>query len=127
MQGVDGFLVVRIQAQDVLVAFLHFGRVFHRLRCIDSLSVLLAPFLPHTSEKLHGFFAYPTPLFGTVGTSMVSDDLGTHNVLRYNPAGSIARWEPSRLQPGSPLVQPLPLFKKLDASIVAEERARLGK
>ena len=101
--------------------------VYTALRCIDSLSVLLAPFLPHTSEKLHGFFAYPTPLFGTVGTSLVSDDLGTHNVLRYNPADSTARWEPSRLQPGSPLVQPLPLFKKLDASIVAEERARLGK
>lgn len=48
-------------------------------------------------------------------------------VLRYNPTGSTARWEPSRLQPGSPLIQPLPLFKKLDASIVAEERARLGK
>ena len=100
--------------------------VYTALRCIDSLSVLLAPFLPHTCEKLHGFFAYQTPLFGTVGTSMVSDDLGTHNVLRYDPAGSTARWEPSRLQPGSPLVQPLPLFKKLDVSIVAEERARLG-
>ena len=100
--------------------------VYTALRCIDSLSILLAPFLPHTSEKLHGFFAYTSPLFGRNSTSEVADDLGTHHVLRYDADSSAGRWEPSRLQPGSPLIQPLPLFKKLDASIVADERARLG-
>ncbi len=101
--------------------------VYTALRCIDNLSVLLAPFLPHTSEKLHSFFAYETPLFGKQATQQVSDGLGTHNVLRYDPDGASGRWEPSKLRPGSPLIEPQPLFKKLDASIIAEERARLGR
>jgi len=47
--------------------------------------------------------------------------------LRYNPIRDVNAWHPSQLQPGSKFEKPLPLFKKLDESIVAEERARLGK
>ncbi len=101
--------------------------VYTALRCIDSLSILLAPFLPHTSEKLHSYFGYTQPLFGTQYTETVTDSLGEHNALRYNPAPEGIRWVPSQLQPGQALQQPLPLFKKLDPSIIEEERARLGK
>ncbi len=101
--------------------------VYTALRCIDSLSILLAPFLPHTSEKLHGYFGYTQPLFGTQYTETVTDSLGEHTALRYNPAPEGVRWVPSQLQPGQVLQQPLPLFKKLDPSIIEEERAKLGK
>jgi len=101
--------------------------VYVALRAIDSLKILFAPFLPFTSEKLHGFFAYEGKLFGTQSTEIRSDPLGEHNVLRYNGETATGRWEPSQLKPGSPLNQPGPLFKKLDVKIVEEERARLGK
>ncbi len=100
--------------------------VYTALRCIDNLCVLLAPFLPFTSEKLHQYFGYATPLFGTQALEEIQDSLSTHNVLRYDTDNSGGIWQPSRLQAGTLLLQPLPLFKKLDASIVEEERARLG-
>jgi methionyl-tRNA synthetase len=101
--------------------------VFVALKAIDSLKILFAPFLPHTSEKLHTFFGGATPLFGSQRLETHRDSLGEHSVLCYDGAAAAGRWEPSRLQPGQPLNQPGPLFKKLDPKIVEEERGRLGK
>jgi len=57
--------------------------------------------------------------------------LGEHTVLRYRPVGRDSipphMWKPSELKPGAKLNQPAPLFKKLEESIIEEERARLGK
>jgi methionyl-tRNA synthetase len=100
--------------------------IYTALRVIDSLKVLFAPFLPFTSERLHGYFGYTEPLFGEQIIETVSDSLGKHNVLRYLPDQASGRWEPSHLQPGTTFQKPAPLFKKLDASIIEEERARLG-
>ncbi|MGB8984730.1 MAG: methionine--tRNA ligase [Anaerolineales bacterium] len=116
--------------------------IYTALRAIDSLKVLFAPFLPFTSEKLHQYLGYDTPLFGEQYIEKVEDELGTHNVLRYRPparsGGSSspqgvsrpeveAQWKRSQLEPNQPLRQPGPLFKKLEDSIIEEERARLGK
>ena len=60
--------------------------IYTALRAIDSLKVLFAPFLPFTSEKLHQYLGYDTPLFGEQYIEEVEDSLGTHNVLRYRPA-----------------------------------------
>ena len=38
--------------------------IYTVLRAIDLLKVIFAPFLPFTSEKLHYFLGYDTPLFG---------------------------------------------------------------
>ena len=48
-------------------------------------------------------------------------------ILRYQPAEEDARWQPSQLRGGAPLQPPQPLFRKLDAKIIKEERARLGQ
>lgn len=101
--------------------------IYTALRVIDSLKVLLSPFLPFTSEKLQRTLGYNTPLFGDQFTETVHDELGEHTVLRYRPAPDGARWEPSRLQPGQKLEQPAPLIKKLEEKLVEEERARLGR
>jgi len=47
--------------------------------------------------------------------------------LRYYPGQASGRWEASQLAAGTRLQSPQPLFRKLDSSIVGEERARLGK
>jgi methionyl-tRNA synthetase len=104
--------------------------VYTALKAIDSLKVLFSPFLPFTSEKLHTFFGYETPLFGEQYIEEISDSLGTHKGLKYRDVsrtGSPTYWKPSELQPGQKLNQPAPLFKKLEESVVEEERARLGK
>jgi len=90
---------------------------------------LFAPFLPFTSERLHKFFDYETPLFGEQYTEEVNDSLGTHKVLRYRATqlGDLPYWKPSQLKPGQKLNQPGPLFKKLEEKVIEEERARLGK
>jgi methionyl-tRNA synthetase len=101
--------------------------VFTALKAIDSLKILLAPFLPFTSERLNSFFGNQQPLFGKQYIETIEDTLGSHKALRYDPDGASGRWEPSNLKPGLELINPQPLFKKLDVSIVAEERARLGQ
>ncbi len=105
--------------------------VYTALKAIDSLKVLFSPVLPFTCERLHGFFGYETPLFGEQYIEEIHDSLGTHTGLRYRSVGRDAipphQWKPSELKPGQKLNQPGPLFKKLEESVVEEERARLGK
>jgi methionyl-tRNA synthetase len=100
--------------------------IYTALKAIDSLKILFAPYLPFSSEKLHGYFGYKSPLFGEQYTETVTDSLGEHVVLRYNPVGASGIWEPSLLPPGQEFRQPAPLFRKLDESLVDSERARLA-
>ncbi|MBX3002391.1 MAG: methionine--tRNA ligase [Anaerolineales bacterium] len=100
--------------------------IYTALRAIDNLKLLLAPFLPHTSEALHQMLGYHAPLFGEQYTETVSDDLGEHLALRYRAAAIPGHWRPSTLEGGRALQQPGPLYKKLEPSIADEERARLG-
>ena len=108
--------------------------IYTALKAIDSLKLFFAPILPFTSEKLHGFFGYEAPLFGKQYVEEVSDSLGTYTGLKYKApvlsgaTGEVERqWKPSELKPGQKLNQPGPLFKKLEESVIEEERARLGK
>jgi methionyl-tRNA synthetase len=101
--------------------------VYVALRAIDSLKILLAPVLPFTCEKLNNFLGFKDPIFGQQFTEVVKDELGEHRVLRYDGSTASGSWQPSKLKPGTLLTPAEPLFKKLDISIVEEERARLGK
>ncbi len=100
--------------------------IFVAMKAIDSLKVLLSPFLPFTCERLHKFMGYQDQLFGEQYTKVIEDAVSEHTALLYDPQKAAGRWQPSELKPGSRFNQPQPLFKKLDESIVAEERARLG-
>jgi methionyl-tRNA synthetase len=100
--------------------------VYTALRAIDSLKVLLAPVLPHSSEKLHALLGYPDRLFGEAYTQQVTDDLGTHTVLRYRHGHASGHWQASELPPAQELLEPQPLFKKLEPEVAAMEREKLG-
>jgi methionyl-tRNA synthetase len=71
------------------------------LTVISHLKTIFAPFLPFTSQRLHGMLGFDGSL----------EDGG---------------WSVSEVQPGQRLVAPEPLFTKLDDSIVEQEDARLG-
>lgn len=100
--------------------------IYTALRAIDSLKLLFAPFIPFSSQRLHAYLGYTAPLFGEQFIETAADRLGEHTALRYRPAPAGDQWQPSQLCPGQALQKPEPLFKKLEPSVAAEERARLG-
>lgn len=97
------------------------------LRCIDSLKVLFTPFLPFSSQRLHELLGHGGWLAGPLEIrEVVEADGSTHAVLMGDYETWIGRWEPSALAPGQTLLEPEPLFAKLDpAVVVAEELGRL--
>ena len=101
--------------------------IYVALRAIDSLKILFAPFLPFTSQKLHGFLGYDGRLAGEHKVVDYAESASNHLGLTYDPAGVTATWAPSTLAAGQALRTPAPLFKKLDDVVVAEERERLGR
>jgi len=105
--------------------------IYTAMQAIDWIKLIFSPFLPHTCEQLHNFLGYEQPLYGSLITRDITDDLSTHEVMLYEPgealsAGSEDLWTPTTLEPGKSFQKPSPLFKKLEHSIVDEERERLG-
>ncbi|HHB90023.1 MAG TPA: methionine--tRNA ligase [Anaerolineae bacterium] len=99
--------------------------IYVALQVIDHLKIILHPFLPFTTQQLHTYLGYDDDLFGHLYVEEVEDARGVHQVLRYDGSRIQARWEPTTLTPGQALRKPAPLYKKLDESIVEEERQRL--
>ena len=96
------------------------------MRYHNHLKTIFAPFLPFSSEKLHTYLGYDTPLFGSQFTQTVSDAQGEHSTLQYKPGQASGTWAPSNLEPGKAFLKPEPLYQKLDPSVAEEERQRLG-
>lgn len=100
--------------------------VYTAMKAIDSLKILFAPFLPFSSERLHQFLGNEGQLFGEQRIERFDDAVGTHQALLYDGSKASGKWQASDLKPGVLFKKPEPLFKKLDKSIVDEERARMG-
>ena len=101
--------------------------LYTALRCVDSLKTLITPFLPFTSQKLHELLGYDGYIAGPLLFREYSEaDGSSHRVLTGDYETWVGQWAPSALPPGQKLQQPVPLFKKLDDSVVAAELARLG-
>jgi methionyl-tRNA synthetase len=97
------------------------------VRCVDNLKVLLAPFLPFTSQRLHEMLGYSDVLSPQPHIQEREDEGGgggRRQVLgdEYAPQDA---WKVSRIEPGTPLLPPEQLFKKLDVKIIDEELERL--
>ncbi len=103
------------------------GTILHvALRCVDSLKILLSPFLPFTSQQLHELLGYEGVIAGSPESKTVTDDGGsTHEILTGDYATAGGRWAPSELPAGQALREPRPLFAKLDADEVI--RRELGE
>jgi methionyl-tRNA synthetase len=103
--------------------------LFVALRCVDSLKILLTPFLPFTSQTLHELLGYEGWLAGPLEFREVADEDGsTHEILTGDYGSWVGSWEPSQLPPGQPLLEPRPLFAKLDPEqVVTEELERMSK
>jgi methionyl-tRNA synthetase len=97
------------------------------LRAIDNLKIMLLPYLPFSSQRLHDLLGYDGTIAGELEIRTVEEDDGRrHEVLTGSYDGWTGRWEPSALPPGQKLREPGPLFAKLDAEqVVADELARM--
>ncbi|MFZ5917666.1 MAG: methionine--tRNA ligase [Chloroflexota bacterium] len=100
--------------------------IYTALRAIDSLKILLTPFLPFSSQALHEMLGYDGCLFGRQYVATFEEETRSHQALCYDPGTLTERWQPSQLPPGQPLRTPRPLFKKLEESVVGEELARMA-
>ncbi len=97
------------------------------LRAIDSLKIMFCPFLPFSSQALHGQLGYTDVIAGPLELHDITERDGQrHQVLTCDPSGWSGRWQPSELAAGQVLPPPAPLFRKLEPAIIAEELARLS-
>jgi len=76
--------------------------LYTALCVISYLKTMLYPFLPFSSQKVHEYLGFK----GRV------EDYG---------------WRPQPPEPGQKLLEPKPLFTKLDEELVDDETARLGQ
>jgi methionyl-tRNA synthetase len=99
------------------------------LRCIDNLKILLTPFLPFTSQRLHELLGYDGTLAGSLEFRDHREaDGGLHTVLTGDYESWEGRWQPSELPPGQRLREPVHLFRKLDPdAVVSEELTRMER
>jgi methionyl-tRNA synthetase len=75
--------------------------IYVALSVLAALKTVLYPFLPFSSEKLHKF-------------------------LGFDDTIEMGDWQVQAVKPGQKLLEPEPLFRKLDDSIVDEETSHLG-
>ena len=107
------------------------GTVLHTvLQAVSDLKTIMSPFLPHSSQRVHellggeGVFA-PMPRIEEVADldeGGATD--GTYPILTGDYT-DVPAWESVPVRPGTPLEKPVPIFTKLDPSIVDEEIERL--
>ncbi len=75
--------------------------IYVALRAINALKTLFAPFLPFSSERLHGYLGYEGTLFGRPYTATFEEPGGRfHEALCYDAGGATGVWRPSQLPAG---------------------------
>jgi methionyl-tRNA synthetase len=98
------------------------------LQLIDDAKTLLTPFLPHSSQKVYAMLGGAGEWSGLPELVEVDDLDGgpSYPVLMGDYASAAAVWASRPITPGVVIGEPVPLFTKLDPSVVEEELARLA-
>src|ERR1700733_3144174 len=97
------------------------------LQLVDDGKSLLTPFLPRSSQKVFEMLGGTGVWSGMPRVEEVDEDGGPpYPVITGDYQAAAARWDSAPIHPGTPLAAPVPLFTKLDSSVVDEELARLG-
>ncbi|MDX6738480.1 methionine--tRNA ligase [Actinocorallia sp. A-T 12471] len=101
------------------------------LQVVADAKTLLTPFLPNSSQKVFEMLGGEGVWSGMPEIREVSEETPagerTYPVITGDYSVARARWAHQPIAPGTPLQRPVPLFPKLDQSVVAEELARLGE
>ncbi len=101
--------------------------LYTALCCVDNLKIMMTPFLPFTSQRLHEMLGYSGYIAGPLEFRSYTEEGGnTHRVLTGDYASWVGKWEPTELPIGQKLLKPAPLFQKLDESVVEDELQRMA-
>ena len=96
------------------------------LQLVDDAKTLLTPFLPESSEKVHRMLGGTAVWSGQPELREVEDlDGGPGYPVLMGDYATEAVWARRPIRVGQRLDKPVPLFTKLDPSVVETERARL--
>ena len=96
------------------------------LQLVDDAKTLLTPFLPDSSERVHRMLGGTEVWSGQPELREVEDlDGGPGYPVLMGDYDTEAVWESRPLRVGHVVAKPVPLFTKLDPSVVDEELARL--
>ena len=95
------------------------------LQLVDDGKTLLTPFLPRSSQKVAKMLGASGTWSGMPRMEEVDDDGGPGYPVITGDYRTAARWASEPIKPGVPVAPPVPLFPKLDSSVVDEELARL--
>ena len=96
------------------------------LQAIADAKTLLTPFLPRSSQAVHEMLGGTGDWSGMPRIETVDEEGAPSYPVITGDYDSTFRWESRPIAAGTPLTAPVPLFKKLDDSVVDEEIARLG-
>ena len=100
--------------------------LYTTIQAISGLKTLWAPILPFTCQKLHELLGEEGNLFGEQVVEEYAESSRNHIGLTYRGETAVGQWTRTEIPVGRALPKPKPLFKKLDASVVEDELARLG-
>ncbi|HYJ67300.1 MAG TPA: methionine--tRNA ligase [Nocardioidaceae bacterium] len=93
---------------------------------VDDCNRLLAPFLPHSAQRIHAALGRSGAISPGPEIQEVDDlDGGPGYPILTGDYGEQAVWARIPVEPGTPLAAPTPIFTKLDPSVVDDELARL--
>jgi methionyl-tRNA synthetase len=96
------------------------------LQLVDDAKTLLTPFLPRSSQQVYSMLGGEGTWSDMPHVEEVDEDGAPGYPVITGRYDGAARWSSAPLRPGTPLATPVPLFAKLDSSVVDEELARLG-
>ena len=96
------------------------------LQAVDDAKTLLTPFLPRSSQSVNDMLGGAGGWSGMPRIETVDEDGGPSYPVITGDYDDTFRWESRPVAAGTKLDVPVPLFTKLDPSVIDEELARLG-
>jgi methionyl-tRNA synthetase len=99
-------------------------------QAVNDANLLLAPFLPHSSQKVHealGGKGTIAPLPELKDVEDLDKQGFTYPIItgKYELGVNVAPWKRAEVVAGTPIAKPSPLFEKIAPEAVAEETERI--
>ena len=97
------------------------------VQAVSDLNVMLSPFLPHSANVVDAIIGGTGDVAPLPRIEEVEDlDGGPGYPVITGDYTGVPEWGPRPVRVGAPVAKPVPVFTKLDDSVVTEELARLG-
>ena len=96
------------------------------IQCVNDLRVIMTPFLPFSSQRLHEMLGHDGVLAPQPEVEDREEPGGRVHRVLAGTYPAVDLWRSSDLPAGRVLAEPKPLYRKLDEKVVEEELSRLG-